>query len=181
MKKIPSLFIIMITVSSCSVAEIYIDKMRDIGVTKGEKLGYEVVDIADFYVGMNERQNRKVLREFMSVDPVRTEWCAAFVNSVLREANLPGSEHVHDNPLLARSFVTWGEEVIDEPKTGDIVVFPRGNNRWQGHVGFFVVSFQENGKEYYVILGGNQNDEVSYEAYEANRAIAIRRWPQGSY
>jgi hypothetical protein len=40
-----------------------------------------------------------------------------------------------------------------------------------------MASYYENGREYYVILGGNQNDEVSYEAYEARMAIAIRRWP----
>lgn len=167
------LFITAMFASSCSNLKNFLD----MEATEEELLGYEILDIADVYTGMNERQNRRVLREFMGVDPVRTEWCAAFINSVLHEAELPGSESVHDNPLLARSFLTWGEEVTDEPKTGDIVVFPRGNNRWQGHVGFFVVSFQENGKEYYVILGGNQNGEVSYEAYEARRAIAIRRWP----
>jgi uncharacterized protein (TIGR02594 family) len=181
MKKILSLFIIMMAVSSCSIAENYVDRIKDIGFTKEEEVGNAVYDVADLYVGMNEREHRKILREFMGIDPVQTEWCAAFVNSVLHDVNLPGSEYVHDNPLLARSFMSWGEEVIGKPQTGDIVVFPRGRNRWQGHVGFFVVAFQENGKEYYIILGGNQNDEVSYEAYEANRAIAIRRWPQVSY
>ena len=181
MKKILPLFIIMMAVSSCGVAENYLDRIRDIGISKEKNLGHEIVDAANIYVGMNERQNRALLRDFMNVDPVQTEWCAAFINSVLHDSGLPGSEYVHDNPLLARSFMSWGEEVIGKPQTGDIVVFPRGNNRWQGHVGFFVVSFYENGKEYYVILGGNQNDEVSYEAYESKRAIAIRRWPQGSY
>jgi hypothetical protein len=97
--------------------------------------------------------------------------------AVLAAVNLPGSELFNDNPLLARSFMSWGEEVIGKPQPGDIVVFPRGNQGWQGHVGFFMASYYEGGKEYYVILGGNQNDEVSYEAYEARRAIAIRRWP----
>jgi uncharacterized protein (TIGR02594 family) len=126
---------------------------------------------------MHERNDRRTLREFVGVDPVSTEWCAAFVNSVLNEAGLPGSDIYHDNPLLARSFMMWGEEVIDDPQPGDIVVFPRGNQGWQGHVGFFMASYYEDGKEYYVILGGNQNDEVSYEAYESRRAVAIRRWP----
>lgn len=177
MKKILSLFIIMMAMSSCSVAESYLNKIRDVEVTAEEALGYKIADTADIYVGMNERQDRVFLRQFMGVDPVQTEWCAAFINSVLHQVGLPGSESVHEHPLLARSFKSWGEEVVGKPQTGDIVVFPRGRNRWQGHVGFFVVSFKENGKEYYIILGGNQNDEVSYEAYEADRAIAIRRWP----
>lgn len=177
MKNIVSLFIIMMAVSSCSVAENVLDRIHDDEVVPQEQLGYDIVDVGDIYVGLHERRDRAILREFMEVDPVSTEWCAAYVNSVLAQVGLPGSDVISDNPLLARSFVTWGEEVIGEPKTGDIVVFPRGGNRWQGHVGFFVVAFQENGIEYYIILGGNQNGEVSYEAYEARRAIAIRRWP----
>lgn len=168
MKKILSLFIIMMFASSCGVAS---------NVTNHKDISYDIIDTADLYVGMNERSDRRTLREFVGVDPVTTEWCAAFVNSVLEKNSIPGSEFVSENPLMARSFMRWGEEVRDSPKTGDIVVFPRGGNGWQGHVGFFVVSYFENGIEYYVILGGNQNDEVSYEAYEARRAIAIRRWP----
>lgn len=180
MKNILSLFIIMMVSSSCSASN-YISNIRDAILVENTPadvlLGYEIVDVGDIYVGMNERKDRRTLRQFVGVDPVSTEWCAAFVNSVLYEVGLPGSDIYHDNPLLARSFMTWGEEVIGEPQVGDIVVFPRGNNGWQGHVGFFMASFKENGREYYVILGGNQNDEVSYEAYDSRRAIAIRRWP----
>jgi uncharacterized protein (TIGR02594 family) len=183
MKKTIPLFIIMMVVSSCGGT--YIDNIRDViysdNTPKDVLLGYEIVDVADIYVGMHERRDRQTLRQFIGVDPVSTEWCAAFINSVLREVNLPGSDFYHDNPLLARSFLTWGEEVIGKPQTGDIVVFRRGNQGWQGHVGFFMASYRENGREYYVILGGNQNNEVSYEAYEAKRAIAIRRWPTYDY
>lgn len=167
MKKILPLFITMMVIVGCSETG---------SITKYYK-GEDIIDVADLYIGLHERRDRKTLRNFVNVDPVNTEWCAAFMNSVLKEIGIPGSEAFSENPLMARSFVTWGEEVTDNPQPGDIVVFPRGNNGWQGHVGFFVVSFQENGREYYIILGGNQNDEVSYEAYEAKRAIAIRRWP----
>lgn len=168
MKNIISLFIIMMIASSCGTQYNYISY---------ETFGNNIVDTADLYIGMHERTNRRDLRKFVGVDPVSTEWCAAFVNSVLEKNSVPGSELVSENPLMARSFMNWGEDARDDPKTGDIVVFPRGGNNWQGHVGFFVISYFENDVEYYIILGGNQNDEVSYEAYEAKKAIAVRRWP----
>ena len=177
MKKILSLFIMIILTSSCSTATTYISELRNDVLEKTEDVGTQIIDVADIYVGMHEKTNRQTLKEFVGVDPVITEWCSAFVNSVLNELGLPGSEIVSEYPLMARSFMGWGEEVIGKPKAGDVIVFPRGGNNWQGHVGFFVVSFKENGKEYYIILGGNQNNEVSYETYESKRAIAIRRWP----
>jgi hypothetical protein len=40
------------------------------------------LELASEFVGLNERQDRVTLKEFMGIDPVRLEWCAAFVNSV---------------------------------------------------------------------------------------------------
>jgi hypothetical protein len=59
------------------------------------------------YIGMSERYDRHHLYELLTVDPVTTQWCAAFVNTVLTENNIPTSEH----NLLARSFLTWGDPV----------------------------------------------------------------------
>jgi cell wall-associated NlpC family hydrolase len=75
---------------------------------------------------------------------------------------------------MARSFLYWGESVEPELiQRGDLVVFPRGNSGWQGHVGFFVE--ERNGQ--WVILGGNQNNEVRYDLYSPRRALGIRRYP----
>lgn len=127
--------------------------------------------------GFNEYQHRTVLREYVGVDPKRTEWCAAFVNAVLNESGIPGSESVSNVPLMARSFLTWGE-TIQDPKAGDLVVFPRGKAGWQGHVGFYVGSIYRNNVEYYRILGGNQNNSVNIEIYPASKALGIRRAPE---
>ena len=127
--------------------------------------------------GFNEYQHRTVLREYVGVDPKRTEWCAAFVNAVLNESGIPGSESVSNVPLMARSFLTWGE-TIQDPKAGDLVVFPRGKVGWQGHVGFYVGSIYRNDVEYYRILGGNQNNSVNIEIYPASKALGIRRAPE---
>ena len=136
---------------------------------------------AQEYIGLSERQDRAELRELTGVDPIRTEWCAAFVNAVLEIDGIPGSDTVSANPLMARSFLTWGNRVEKSDITrGDIVVFPRGNQGWQGHVGFYVETRIKNGREYWVILGGNQSNQVRYDLYPANRALGIRRWPEAN-
>jgi len=130
------------------------------------------------YIGLQERQDRAELRKLTGVDPVRTEWCAAFVNAILELDGIPGSESVSEHPLMARSFLLWGEAVEGAHiQRGDVVVFPRGNSSWQGHVGFFVAPYPRTGE--WIILGGNQDNTVSYQLFDPDRAIGIRRhtWP----
>ena len=134
---------------------------------------------AAYHLGLEEQENRQELKRVLGVDPVNTEWCAAFVNAILSLNDIPGSESVSDYPLTARSFMKWGV-AVDTPQVGDIVVFPRGNSSWQGHVGFFVKPYKYQGIDYYLILGGNQDNSVSYDFYPASKAIAIRRRPMES-
>lgn len=130
---------------------------------------------AYYYYGLNETRDRELIKDIMGVDPVTTEWCAAFVNMVLLEERLPTSESVTSNYLLARSFLKYGEEVT-EPQQGDIIVLPRGNSGWQGHVGFYSsTSISANGTKMYNILGGNQNDAVNLKAFPASSVLSIRR------
>jgi uncharacterized protein (TIGR02594 family) len=126
-------------------------------------------------IGLNERSDRQELKDFLEVDPVRTEWCAAFVNSVLEESGIVSNKD-HKYPLTARAFLDWGNKVNKEDiQPGDIVIFPRGNQGWQGHVGFYISTIELNGIEYYAILGGNQNDKVSIDRYRSSAALGIRR------
>lgn len=128
------------------------------------------------YIGLQEREDRSEIRTLVGVDPVRVEWCAAFVNAVLEVDGIPGSASVSDHPLMARSFLAWGEPVLaEEIQRGDVVVFPRGRVSWQGHVGFYVETQTHRGKEYWVILGGNQDNTVNYQLFDPSRAIAVRR------
>lgn len=134
------------------------------------------------YYGLSENKDRKLIKEITGVDPVNTEWCAAFVNMVLLEQELPTSASVSDYPLMARSFLFWGDPVIDEPKQGDIMIFERGNQGWQGHVAFYVSKTTIQGKEFYNVLGGNQSDKVSIEPYPADKLLSVRRLsPQPYY
>jgi len=133
------------------------------------------VHVSVEYIGMNEYNDRVAIKNYVGVDPKHYEWCAAFLNAVLEESNM---ENLHDTnhqaPLLARSFLDWGISV-DIPMAGDIVVFPRGNSEWKGHVGLYLNTVYKNGKEYYRILGGNQNNAVSIDLYLAKKALGIRR------
>lgn len=127
------------------------------------------IRIAEKYIGLHEDKHTDYLQNLMEVDPIETPWCAAFVNAILKEAGFEGT-----NSLLARSFLKYGEPV-DDPVYGDLVIFPRRLD-WQGHVGFFLVSYIEDGIEYYIILGGNQDDSVNYKLFRADEAIGIRRY-----
>ena len=129
------------------------------------------------YIGLQERVHRDELKELLDVDPMRTEWCAAFVNAVLELDSIPNlNNQTKYPPLMARSFLFWGERV--EPadiQRGDVVVFPRGTQGWEGHVGFYVDTQVVNGKEIWIVLGGNQSNEVRYDFFSPNKALGIRR------
>mgnify|MGYP001030551301 CR=1 FL=1 len=149
------------------------------GHTKTENVNYRLerkylLYDANSYIGLHENKHRQTLRDELGIDPVYTEWCAAFVNMILKQNNYPTSETVSDHPLTARSFLKLGVPVVDEPKYGDIIVFKRGEP-WQGHVAFYVNKKTVNGIDYYYVLGGNQSDAVTIEPYAASRVISIRR------
>lgn len=129
---------------------------------------------AYYYIGLEEQKDRKLLKDITGVDPVTTEWCAAFVNMILLENQITTSADVSPYPLMARSFLKWGHEV-DEPQKGDIIIFERGESGWQGHVGFYVNSKILNGQKVYYVLGGNQNDKVSIMVYPEDKLLSIRR------
>jgi len=137
---------------------------------------YEPIYTAEAMVGLGETNARTEIRNLTGVDPVLYQWCAAFVNSILKLHNIPGSETVSEHPLTARSFLKWGIPV-SEPELGDIVVFERNGNGWQGHVGFYVGTIMVDGVPSYEVLGGNQNNEIGYDTYPISRVLGIRRIP----
>lgn len=144
-------------------------------VIEPEPKTYVRLSTANSIVGFHEQTNRYSLEQLLGVDPVKYEWCAAFVNFMLHNHSIPGSESVSSSPLVARSFLRWGVSVT-EPIRGDIVVLARGRKGWQGHVGFYYKTVVRDNIEYYVLLGGNQNDMISYDEFPVTSVVGIRRW-----
>ena len=93
---------------------------------------------------------------------------------MLELQNIPSLNDIdYPYPLTARGFLIWGEPVTKQNiQEGDLVIFPRGSEGWQGHVGFFVGATEKN----WIILGGNQDNTISYKLFKPSRAIGIRRW-----
>ncbi len=97
-----------------------------------------------------------------------TSWCAAFANAMLQRDGYKGT-----GKLTARSFLDWGQRInIDDAKTGDVVVIPRGNSSWQGHVFFFVRWIDVDTMEG---LGGNQKNSVSLQNFKKKGVLGVRR------
>ncbi|MDZ4841001.1 MAG: TIGR02594 family protein [Hyphomicrobium aestuarii] len=93
-------------------------------------------------------------------------WCAAFTGAMLARSGLAPTQS-----LLARSYLAWGETIV-EPRFGAIAVFTRGADPGAGHVGFVV---GENA-DHFVILGGNQSDAVTVALFPRARLLGLR-WP----
>ena len=127
------------------------------------------VAIAKNWEGKHAVRDRKELHQALSVDPLSVAWCAAFVNTILKQSGFEGT-----NSLQARSFLNYGS-VTKHPEYGDIVVFARGRDQWAGHVGFYVGEEIIEGVRYILVLGGNQRKEVNVAYYPANLLLGYRR------
>lgn len=93
-------------------------------------------------------------------------WCAAFLGACLERAG-----HRSTRSLLARSYLDWGTP-LQVAKLGAVAIFSRGSDPGQGHVGFVIGA----GDKRLYLLGGNQQDAVSVQSFEASRLLGLR-WP----
>ena len=128
------------------------------------------LELAQTMVGTAEGQDK--LNQYLKtggqgLDPVSLAWCAAFVNSTLKQG---GYGTTGSN--MARSFLSYGQQV-DTPNPGDIAVFPRGNDPAKGHVGFVQAYDPKTGN--IQLLAGNQGNAVSVADYNAKNALGFRR------
>ena len=136
-------------------------------------------DVASEYIGLSEfpgaKQNPKIVKMFADtgndwVKDDETPWCAAFVGSVLAQCGITGT-----GKLNARSYLDWGVELsLKDAEPGDVVVFSRGNSTTQGHVAFFD-GWVNNSK--INVVGGNQGNAVTRQAYPVSRVLGVRRAP----
>jgi len=94
-----------------------------------------------------------------------TAWCSAFANWVAKTAGCK-----YSGKLNARSWLEVGVST-ENPVKGDIVVLWRvSKDDWRGHVGFFI----RETSRYIYVLGGNQGNKVSIQAYRKNRLLQYR-------
>lgn len=155
----------------------YVNKFGTEEAVKSAFAGGSYYDIASNMLGKTEGADHAILSDVFkkqlgqNIDPRETPWCAAFVNSVLKEGGQKGT-----GSLAARSFLDYGQEKkLGEASKGDIAVFRRGNDETKGHVGF-IDHISEDGKTVYV-LGGNQGNQVSIKPYPTASLLGVRTPP----
>ena len=137
----------------------------------------KTIDEATKLQGLHARTNREEIKTYLKagnnnnvpVDPVKTPWCAAFANAVLRRTGYEGTDS-----LMARSFLSYGLKTKD-PQEGDIVVLKRGKGNVTGHVGFFNGYEWEGNQLYVKVLGGNQNKSITVAYFPVNYVLDYRR------
>ncbi|MDH5524539.1 MAG: TIGR02594 family protein [Desulfobulbaceae bacterium] len=110
--------------------------------------------------------SKELGKGFERVNDDETPWCSIFINWVCLKAGVERSKSAS-----ARSWLKVGEKV-EHPEPGDIVVFIRGNNPAQGHVGIFICK----NNRHVTVLGGNQNNRVQIsENYLLSSVLEYRR------
>jgi uncharacterized protein (TIGR02594 family) len=103
-----------------------------------------------------------------SIKDDETAWCATSMNAACIEAGLPMTPH--PNRPAARSFLMWGKEVAPvEVAPGDVVVWPRGNSAWQGHVNCVKEVRRKGNKTEVRCIGGNQS-------HPSGGAVTLTGW-----
>lgn len=132
-------------------------------------------------VGLREiRDKEKLIQLFkdnavkgdIAINPAETAWCGAFMALTQR---LAGNKVTSPNPLLARGWLSYGTRV--DPKDmqeGDILIFERGSNNWQGHVTYLAAPRKDNA-DTVLCIGGNQSDSVCLQEYSLDRLLGVRR------
>lgn len=131
-------------------------------------------DLARSYIGKKEipgsatdKEIAKWLRDVGEAGDDAIPWCAAFVGAMLVKSGLHGT-----GSAAARSYLKYGES-LKYPIEGCVVVFWRESpSSGKGHVAFYV----RDAGESIIVLGGNQDDQVSEKAYPKSRVLAYR-WP----
>ena len=110
---------------------------------------------------------------FENIEFDEVAWCSAMVGALHERCGIRSTR-----ALNARSYLNWGTEVsegasnLKNAQQGDVVVFWRQDPKsWKGHVAFYV----RHTKTHVYVLGGNQGNNVTVEAYPINRLLSIRR------
>lgn len=121
--------------------------------------------------------NPDVLAMHSAVDgsalPDAVPWCSSFVVWALARSGLSVPAGV---TRRARSWLRAAELdtlELERAPHGAIAVLRRGTSSWQGHVGFLVGRT----RSLLLLLGGNQQDQVTVEPYASGDLLGLR-WPR---
>ena len=80
-------------------------------------------------------------------------WCGAFMGTCLKETGLS----IPSVAVRAKEYLSYGTKVSPKDvELGDLLIFSRGGS--SGHVGFYAGET----KTHYLVLGGNQGNEVKH-------------------
>jgi len=131
------------------------------------------------YFGLKEvsgsKSNKKILSWIREIlpwvkDDSKAAWCGIFMGKVFNDLHIPKPKDHH----AAIRWLNVGKKIAPiDIKPGDIVVFYRYSpSDWRSHVGIFV-RHSDNGN--YLVLGGNQNNEVNIKEYSKSKLRGIRR------
>lgn len=154
------------------------------------ELAKNPLEVANAFLGLDENnpEHQSTIKGFFDrVVPGYTEknsdvtkdtkaWCAAFVHNVLSQTGLPTLDANGDNfnYVRAKQYLGLGENIggFNSAKPGDIMVV-RNKKTGGHHVAFY--SGQK--KDRYLMLGGNQNDQVNVTEFnpEKSELLGIRR------
>lgn len=99
-------------------------------------------------------------------------WCAVFINHLIRITGkiMVDPDKDRYNLMRAKWLASWGNKVVrGDEMLGDIAIFERPGG---GHVGIMIAE-SDNA---FLILGGNQNNQVSFTWILKSRLLACRRY-----
>jgi uncharacterized protein (TIGR02594 family) len=157
-------------------------KLSDV-IQGDQKPTAAAVDLALRNEGMHEIDDRQALSDYLrkgpnGVDPARTPWCAAYVNSSLAQAGVKGS-----GSAVANSFQRWGVPVPDATavEKGDVVVKTHGHgpDETGGHVGMATGRTRNvDGHLEVEMVSGNSEDAVR-KTWEPLSDTMLRRAKDG--
>jgi len=148
------------------------------------------LNIANKYLGFDETniEHQNTIKGFLDqavpgfvknksdVAKDSSAWCAAFVNSIIKEGSFEDLNDEGDkyNLIRAKAYQKIGSDVggIDVAKPGDVVVV-RSKDSMGYHVAFY--SGRKNGR--HLMLGGNQNNRVSVKEIDEDLLdiVSVRR------
>ena len=166
--------------SLLNMNEVQVPKLRPKTPTPGQIAPW--IDVAKREFGQKEARgasehNPKIIAYHATTTyAAKTDevpWCSSFVNWVLKESGVEGT-----NSAAAASWLDWGQRVESKPGAITVIYMKNANRSLSSsgnHVGFLL---RETSK-HYVILGGNQGDQVKESHYpKSSWQLRGYRWPE---